>query len=442
MSRFWRALVFAAVALSLSAAAWAQSDAQLVAQGESLVRAGRYAEAYNLLSPHEDRLAGDMKFDYLLARSALEVGQPSRASFIYERILAVEPNFVGVRLEMGRAYLALGDFARAKFEFETVLRFENLPPDLRQQAQIYGQAADQYLAGKRTVGFGYLELGYGYDSNPQSATRISEVTLAGGGTLLLPQSALAQGDQYASFVAGGELIHALTDRFTIFAGGEGRARLFRDLTIAEFGTVDLRAGLGYSEGAHNVRVAATGGRFWLDDTETRDSWGGTLDYRYLAGKQDQLTFGLSGSRNRFLPDALVVNSYDMAQMSLGWLHASADGRGAAGVTLLGGMEAETEGRVDGDKPFVGLRVLLQRSLADNVGAFVSAGVLYGEYSEVNPLFGTQREDTLGDITVGVSVTLAKGWSLRPQLVYMRNESNQDLYQFDRTDVSLNLRLDI
>jgi hypothetical protein len=106
------------------------------------------------------------------------------------------------------------------------------------------------------------------------------------------------------------------------------------------------------------------------------------------------------------------------------------------------MEMETEGRVDGDKPFVGLRVLLQRSLADTVGAFVSAGVLYGEYSEANPLFGSKREDTMGDITVGVSVAIAKGWSLRPQVLYMRNESNQDLYKYDRTDVSLNLRLDI
>ena len=144
-------------------AAWGQAD--IVAQGEALVRAGRYADAYQLLEPHEDRLAGDLKFDYLLARSALETGRPSKASFIYERILAQEPNYVGVRLEMGRAYLALGDYARAKLEFETVLRFENLPPGLREQAQIYGKAADEYIAGKKTVGYGYAEYGFGYDSN-------------------------------------------------------------------------------------------------------------------------------------------------------------------------------------------------------------------------------------------------------------------------------------
>jgi tetratricopeptide (TPR) repeat protein len=434
--------VVVAIAWSMAAPCWAQTDAQLVAQGEALVRAGRYADAYKLLEPHEDKLAGDMKFDYLLARAALESGQPSKASFIYERILAAEPNFVGVRLEMGRAYLALGDFARAKLEFEAVLRFDNLPADLRQQAQIYGQAAEQYLAGKKTVGFAYFEFGYGYDTNPQSATRISEVSLAGGGTLLLPQSALARGDQYSAFTAGGELIHALSDRFSIFAGGDARARLFRDLDIAEFGTVDVRAGVGYNVGAHNVRFAVAGGRFWLDDTKVRDSWGGTADYRYLAGKQDQITLGLNASRNRFIPDALVINSYDMAQLSVGWLHAAVDGRGAAGMTLLGGTELATEGRVDGDKPFAGLRIILQKTFTDVLGGFVSAGVQYGQYSEENPLFGTRRKDTMGDVTAGISWAFSKGWSLRPQVLYMRNESNQALYVYDRTDVSLNLRLDI
>jgi tetratricopeptide (TPR) repeat protein len=434
--------VLAVAAAWLAAAvAWAQSDTQLVAQGESLVRAGRFAEAYQLLAPHEDRLAGDLKFDYLLGRSALEIGQPSKASFIYERILAVEPNFLGVRLEMGRAYFALGDYARAKLEFETVLRFDNLPPDLRQQAQIYSSAAEQQLAGKKTVVFGYLEYGYGYDSNPQSSTRISQITLAGGGTLILPQSALARGDQYHALAAGGELVHALSERVSVFVGGEGRARLYRDLKVAEYGTLDGRVGLGYNSGAHNVRVALTGGRFWLDDVETRDNGGGTVDYRYLAGKQDQISLGFGGSSNKFLPSALRINSYDLYQGALGWLHAYGDGRGAAGLTLLGGKEIETEGRVDGDKPFVGLRLSLQHSFAGALGAFLQAGAQRGKYELVNPLFGEKREETLYDFSAGASWVFAKGWSLRPQVQYTRNESNLSLFEYDRTDVSLNLRWD-
>ncbi|MEO8716706.1 MAG: tetratricopeptide repeat protein [Burkholderiales bacterium] len=441
VTRFWRA-VFLLIAWSLAAASWAQSDAEIVAQGESLVRAGRYADAYKLLEPLEDRLAGSLKFDYLLARSALEIGQPSKASFIYERILAVEPNYVGVRLEMGRAYLALGDYARAKLEFETVLRFQNLPADLRQQAQVYGKAAEEYLAGKKTVGHAYLEYGYGYDSNPQSATRISEISLAGGGTLLLPQTALPQGDQYHALAVGGELAHALSDKISIFLGVDGRARQYTDLSVANWGTVDGRTGLGYNSGVHNVRFAVTGGRFWLDSLKTRDSSGATLDYRYLAGKQDQISVGIAASRNKFLPDALKINSYDLYQGSIGLLHGAADGRGAAGVTLVGGIENELNGRVDGDRPFVGTRLTLQRAFTGSVGAFLVAGAQYGKYSETNPLFGVRRADKLYDVTAGVSWSFAKGWSLRPQVLYMKNQSNLPLYEYDRTDVSLNLRVDL
>lgn len=438
VARFWRVVVVA-IAWSIAAASWAQTDAEIVAQGETLVRAGRYADAYKFLEPLEDRLAGNLKFDYLLARAALESGQPSKASFIYERILAVEPNFVGVRLEMGRAYLALGDYARAKLEFETVLRFDNLPADLRQQAQIYGNAADQYIAGRKTVGIAYLEYGYGYDTNPQSVTRISPIAFIGVGSLPLTPP---QGDQYHSLTMGGELIHALSDRFSVFVGGDARARAHRELEVADWGTVDARIGLGYNAGAHNTRVALTGGRFWLDDLKTRDSGGATLDYRYLAGKQDQVTFGVSGSRNKFLPDGLKINSYDLYQGSFGWLHGAADGRGAAGVTLIAGVEKELNGRVEGDKPFAGIRVTLQRALSDSVGGFLLAGAQNGKYSELNPLFGAKRVDTFYDVVTGVSWAFAKGWSLRPQLLYLKNNSNLPLFEFDRTDVSLNLRLDL
>ena len=170
-----RAIV-AALVWAFAATVWA-ADADVVNQAEALLRAGRYAEAFQLLEPLEDKLAGDLRFDYLLARAALESGNPSRASFIYERILAVEPNYTGVRLEMGRAYYQLGDYARAKLEFETVLRFPNLPPDLRQQAQIYARAVEDQLAGKRLVGFGYIEYGYGYDSNPQSISSVSPISI-------------------------------------------------------------------------------------------------------------------------------------------------------------------------------------------------------------------------------------------------------------------------
>jgi len=35
----------------------------------------------------------------------------------------------------------------------------------------------------------------------------------------------------------------------------------------------------------------------------------------------------------------------------------------------------------------------------------------------------------------------RNWSLRPQVVYYKNKSNLPLFEYDRTDVSVNLRRD-
>jgi tetratricopeptide (TPR) repeat protein len=434
----WRAFV-AALFWAFALAAWAQAD--VVAQGEALVRAGRYADAYQLLEPHEDRLAGDLKFEYLLARSALETGRPSKASFVYERILAQEPNYVGVRLELGRAYLALGDYARAKLEFETVMRFENLPPGLREQAQIYGKAADEYIAGKKTVGYGYAEYGFGYDSNAQSATTTSEISVVNGNTLVLPPSSLKRGDHYHALSLGGELVHALTGRFSAFAGGDLRGRWYNNADVADFSTLDARAGVAYSEGATNVRIGANGGRYWLDHEKTRDSFGLNADYRYLLAKRDQLSVNAGATRFRFVPEPFKVSNFDLYQMAIGWLRGAADGRGVFGLSVLAGREKAVNGRADGDKPFLGARLTAQTALSEKVVVFVLGGVQRGKYSEVNALFDTKRVDSVYDVTAGMTWSFAKSWSLRPQVVYYKNKSNLPLFEYDRTDASINLRLD-
>src|SRR5262249_17835173 len=50
-----------------------------------------------------------------------------------------------------------------KIEFETVLRFDNLPPDLLTQVQTYDKAARQYMEENRSlIGFAFLSAGVGH----------------------------------------------------------------------------------------------------------------------------------------------------------------------------------------------------------------------------------------------------------------------------------------
>jgi len=53
----------------------------------------------------------------------------------------------------------------------------------------------------------------------------------------------------------------------------------------------------------------------------------------------------------------------------------------------------------------------------------------------------KRNDRQYDMAVGANWHLDKSWTLRPQLTYMKNDSNIVIYGYDRMDVSLTIRRD-
>lgn len=181
-------------------------DKELLEQAQAMIKAGKTDAAYQLLEPKEAEHAGDLNFDYLLGTAALESGKPSKATFVYERILAVEPSYHGVRADMGRAYFALGDYARAKIEFETVLGAKNLPLDLRTQVEQYVAAAEARAQAKLTVMTGYMEFGLGRDSNIGSASGLTALNLPATGVYRpTPPTGVKTPNDYSTLAIGGEV---------------------------------------------------------------------------------------------------------------------------------------------------------------------------------------------------------------------------------------------
>lgn len=178
-------------------------------QAEQLVRTGQAAQAYAALAPEQFSQAGNPEFDYLFGLAALETGQASTATLAFERVLAVAPNHGAARLDMGRAYAALGDLPRARQEFALALAL-NPPPAARATIARYQaemEAREQAPATRLTA---YVEAGLGSDGNvtqgPGSSTLFLPVF---GVNFALNASNQKAQDEFSQVSAGADLKHRL-----------------------------------------------------------------------------------------------------------------------------------------------------------------------------------------------------------------------------------------
>lgn len=432
----------ALIGLAVCSCVASAADKQLLEQAQALLKDGKAEAAYQLLEPKEDVYAGDVMFDFLLGSAALESGKPSKASFVYERILAVDPSYIGVRADMGRAYFALGDYARAKIEFETILGQKSLPLDLRTQVEQYVAAIEARAQAKQTVTTGYMEFGLGRDSNIGSATGLTALNLPATGVY---QPARPTGtkvsDNYSTLALGGEINHLLSEQWGVFAGVDYRIRDHGRFNDPNTWTLDGRVGFSYSGGAWLLRTGLTAGEYHYNSQRLRETVGATADWRLALDASSQLTAAASALRATYVPVASLAQQSDTYTATVGWLSALGSGATVLSLTGVGGYEDAYGRRDDGDRRFWGPRLLLQTSFSNDLGAYLTAGATRSRYDGLNSSYLFARRETAYDMTAAVTWGLTKGVSLRPQFTYVKNNSNAELYSYDKADVSVNLRVD-
>lgn len=438
---------------------------------EALMKAGKPADAYDLLEPLEFDRSGEIHFDYLIGIAALDSGKPDKATLAFERVLAIDPNFAGARMEMARAYYQLGDLTRAKTEFETVSK-QNPPEAARATIQKYLDAIDAKQAAKKTQFSAYVEGGLGYNTNVNNSTSQMQISVPyfNNALFMLSPANRKTADNYYSVGTGGEVSHNLNTKWALYAGVDVRQRGNR--TENDFNTLNLdgRAGVAFTDGANIFRIGGAGGAYYMGSTVgtrydvarafNRNSSGVNADWRHVYSPLNQVSVFAQYGRNRFSNNFwdqqqhkftdLSINNFDQTVLGAGWMHALADGKSQLFGSLFLVNEDEVApitltnpkgGRADGNKRTQGLRAGGQTALRGDTELFASAGFQSGVYDKTNTLFQRKRNDRLLDMSAGANWHWDKNWTLRPQLNYSRNDSNISIYRYDLMDVSLTLRRD-
>jgi hypothetical protein len=340
---------------------------------------------------------------------------------------------IAAHFAQGQAYLEKGEYAKAVLQFEQVLRFDNLPPDLHQQAEIYARAARDYAAGRRLSGFGYAETGGGYYRE-----NITRSTKAAGGE--------PARDWFWIGRAGGGLSYIPRDDISIDGSLDYRFRYYDDTDRRDDSDLRWSAVVNQSlaEGSQAIGVR---GR-----ASYRGHPGYRQDYGIFANRAFELNtdnrIGLEVElRAREYPTELRERSRDIAEAWLSWTRALADGHASLTLTLNGGHEWATHDRPQGDNNFLGVGFDYGMDFTDRLGMFLFGLWQHDRYDDdlyvideiSRPVSVYTRSDDIYELGGGLTYSFAPGWSVRPEVLYLRDESNSLWGNYSATEFWMTVR---
>lgn len=420
----------------------ASAQDNVLIQAEALIRQANFKAAYQLLEPLETERAGDINYDYLLGIAGVESGNVTRGAFALERVLALAPNHKDARAEMAKAHFLLGETSASKAEFKNVLA---LNPDVQTKKSVESLlTAIEKLEGKTTTFGAYAELGLGADSNISSAPAISSIAVplfGSGATFTLGRDGREQSSNFMQLATGISFREPVNEDIAYFGAVNVTHRDNQTTSTFNNSTLDLTAGLQYKVYDNSFSFTVQDNHFYLDNDSFRHAYGATAQWLYNIDNANQ-----AGVYAQYTKLDYPGNHIRDAQRTIVGINAGHafqhDFRPVIFASVYAGREDADESTVNFlSQDISGLRAGGQLSFGSQWQLTTSTGIELRRNDENDPSFLTKRHDNQYDFTLGLRYIPVRDWSIKPQLSYIKNDSNIDLNTFERKILMINVRKD-
>jgi hypothetical protein len=326
-------------------------------------------------------------------------------------------------------------YAEAKIEFETVLQLDNLPPDLESQAEIYDDAAAQVLdEGRRLVTTAFAEAGIGrYRVNSTRGT-----DAFGGGD---------RRDTFYNLNGGGTLSYDLQNGYTLNGSARYEFRYYDNDTVRNDSDLYWQGGASRGLGEGNLAFGVRGRVSYRGVGAYRNDYGVFARYTHRLDEDNQV--GIDGllSRRRYPERRLRERSRTLADVGVSWVRSLFEGRGSFSARGHAGYQFATS-RDDGESAVYGVTLSLDYTFTDRLSGFAFAwwerdrfntDRIHYHPDALDEGVILRRNDNLYEFGGGLVYQLARGWTLRPEILYIRDESNAVAFNYSSTEAWINLR---
>lgn len=427
----------------LVASAYAGETAEEI---QRLLDAGEAGRAYDLALSRSATEAGDPDFDFSFALAAMQVGHPERAVFALERVLFLFPENDRVRLELGRAQFMLGNFAEARTQFEIVLTHKP-PPNVRERVKLFLAKIREQDAAVRPVYHSYTTLRLGYDSNINAATADTNIPVPGLGQAILAPQAVELAGNFAEVELAGEALRPISKKKALFGKVAGVLRDnfnvdggFDDLF--DTARIELRGGISFLGKRSIFRIPIQYENLWLDRGEFRRILIVGLDWEYTLNRNNRVTpFGQLGAVR--YPE-LSFRDVNLALLGVNWTHRFRKTNKQLRLGAYFGNEDAIEdspaAQANG-RDYVGILGGFQWSITPRQLLHLDFNLQSIEHKAPQPVFGVEREADFVQFALGWDWRWRPKWTISVELKYDNNDSNLELFTYDRTEIFGGVRFD-
>ena len=394
-----------------------------------LVDAGQYEAAFTLGAKHPDQ-AGNPHFDFLYGLAAVNANQRAKGVLALERHLLAVPANDRARLELAKAYFDMGDYTRARQEFEFVLRYSP-PKEVQNNIQRYlDQMSSREAASAKVSSRVYVEWGGGHDTNVNAGTYNDAIL---GQPLAPDDPARAGKSLFSQFMAGGQWFRRIDPALSVFGGADLDWK--HNPSASEFNTQNLGGYMGFSvqKGPNQYKLSLSDGQMWVDGDAYRNTLSVTGEaVRYGVGDGYVLS-GVAQYAELNYADDFEDSDANMVTLG-GGVQRTLDAlwRPTLGLNVSWAREENQNLRDWLSRDFVTARFTLAANPNPQLALSLGLSLTQSDFAEVDLAFGTTRRDQTAVVDAGINYLIDKHWMLRTDLQFTENRSNQDLYDYRRT----------
>jgi hypothetical protein len=405
---------------------------------KALVEQGRSKDAYDLGTRHPESL-GEPDFDFFFGVAAVNAGHAGEGVLALERYLLRFPANTVARVELARAYFVLGEDARAREEFQNVLR-DQPPANLQTTVERYLDAIRARESRYQTTASFYLEVGGGIDSNVNGGVGGANINLPVLGNVTVSNAGVRKGDNFTHLAAGGQISHPISPGVAIFGSIGVESKGNSSQTAFDLFNSAVNGGVSYLKDKDLYRVSLSQNTLTVENDRFRTVTGGNFEWNHQLDELQSLQASLLSAKFEY-PSANQVRNADYLGGGMTYRRAFVTTTWQP-VLSLGGNYAEERNkqqRPDLGRNISGVRLGLGLSPDAKWGLNMGLSYQESKYNGPDALLTVSRRDAYLSYDLSAVYLINRNMSVRGELMLSDNRSNISLYRFTRDVLAVKFR---